>query len=69
MGYFLFIHSLSDELECVTFFLSFIVGVSHFPILGKNFPQSHLIIIIACPQSHITHILRYLINFPLILII
>ena len=68
MGCFLSIDSLSNELECVTF-LSFIVGVNHFPILGKKIRQSHLIIIIACPQSHITHILRYLINFPLILII
>ena len=39
---FLSFHSLSDELEQVTF-LSLILGVSHFPIFGKNVPQSHLI--------------------------
>ena len=43
MEYFLYVHSLSDKLEQVTY-LSLIVGVSHFPILGKNFRQSHFII-------------------------
>ena len=38
-----YFHSLSDELEVA--FLSLIVGVCHFPLLRKNFPQSHLIII------------------------
>ena len=50
MAYFLSIHSLSSELEQVTFF-SLIVGISHFSILGKNFPQSHLIILRECPQK------------------
>ena len=50
MAYFLSIHSLSSELEQVTF-LSLIVGISHFSILGKNFPQSHLIILRECPQK------------------
>ena len=40
MAYFLSFHSLSDELEKVTF-LFLIIGVSHF--LGKNLPQSHLV--------------------------
>ena len=40
--------------------------VSHFPILGKNFPQFHLIIIRECPQNSITLILRYFYNFSLI---
>ena len=65
MAYFLFIHSLSDELKQVIF-LSLVVGVSHFPISGKNFPLSHLIIIRDCPQNNITHILRYFNNFLLI---
>ena len=40
--------------------------VSHFPILGKNFPQFHLIIIRECLQNSIALILRYFYNFPLI---
>ena len=46
----IFIHSLSDELEQLTF-LSIIVGVSHFPFLGKKFPQCHLIFIKECPKT------------------
>ena len=57
MTYFLSNHSLSDELEQVTF-LSLIVGVSHFPILEKNFSHSHLNFISEFPQNNITHILR-----------
>ena len=48
MAYFLSVHSLSDELEEVTF-LSLIVWVIHFAVLGKNFIQSYLIIIRALP--------------------
>ena len=58
MSYFLSIHTVSDELEKVTF-LSLVVGVSHFSILGKNFPQSHLIIIRECPQNNITHTITF----------
>ena len=43
MIYFLPIHSSNDELEVTYLFL--IVGESQFPILRRNFPQSHLIII------------------------
>ena len=51
----------------MSYFFVFIVGVSHFPMLGKNFPHSHLIIIIrGCPQNNITHILRYFNNFSMI---
>ena len=63
MTYFLSNHSLSDELEQVTF-LSLTVGVSHFPILEKNFSHSHLNFISEFPQNNITHILRYFNNFP-----
>ena len=64
MADFFTIHSLSEELEKVTFcpYLfhdgspyhietsplicrELIVRVNYFPILGKNFPQSHLIVI------------------------
>ena len=65
MEYFLNVHSLSDKLEQVTY-LSLIVGVSHFPILGKNFRQSHFIIITEFPQNNITHILIYFKNFPIL---
>ena len=46
MAYFLSIYTLSDEFYnmmsvSVTFFPS-ILGVNHFPILGKIFPQSQL---------------------------
>ena len=47
-------------------FFPLIVGVSHFPILRKNFPQSHLIIIRECPENNSTHILRYFNKFPLV---
>ena len=36
MAYFLSFHSLSEKLEVT--FLSLIIGVSHFPILGESFP-------------------------------
>ena len=65
MIYFSPIYSSNDELEEVTY-LFLIVGESQFPILRKNFPQSHLIIIKECPQNNITHILRYFNNFSLI---
>ena len=65
MAYFLSVHSLSDELEEVTF-LSLIVWVIHFAILGKHFIQSYLIIIRECPRNNITHILRYFNNFLMI---
>ena len=39
-----------------------IVGVSHFPILGKNFPQFYLMIVRECLQNNITHILKYFNN-------
>ena len=45
MAYFLSFLSLSDELEQVNS-LALIVGMSRFPIFGKNSPQSHLINII-----------------------
>ena len=38
--------------------------MNHFSILGKNFPQSHLIIVREYPQNNVTHILRYFNNFP-----
>ena len=41
VAYFLSFHSLSVELELVISFLSSIIGVSNFPIFGRNFPQSH----------------------------
>ena len=62
MAYFLSFLSLSDELK---FFLSLIVRVGHFPILGKNFPQTHSIIVRERPQNNIIHKLRYFSNFPL----
>ena len=43
--------------------MSLIIWVSNFPILGKNFPESHLIIITESLQNNITHILRYFNNF------
>ena len=36
------------------------------PILGKNFPQFHLIIIKEYSPKNITNKLRYFSNFPLI---
>ena len=42
MGYFLSFYKLGDWLEWVTF-LSLIVGVTYFPITGKNYPQSYLV--------------------------
>ena len=39
--------------------MSLIVGVSHFPVLGKDSPQTNSIIIRECPQNSSTHILRY----------
>ena len=53
MAYFLSVHTLS-----------LIVGMSHFPILGKNFAQSHSVTR-KCPQNTITLILRYFNNFSL----
>ena len=66
MSYFLSIHSISesDELESVTL-LSLNVEVSHFPILGKNFSQSHVIITREYSQSNNTHVLIYFNNFIL----
>ena len=46
--------------------LSLIVEVSHFPMLGKNFHRSNLVIIRECPQNNVIHILRYFKNSPLI---
>ena len=43
-------------MSCKNHFLSLTVGVIHFPILGKNFPQPYLIFIRECPQNNITHI-------------
>ena len=37
MAYFLSFHGFSDKLEWVIF-LTLIIGVSHFPILGEIFP-------------------------------
>ena len=68
IAYFLSVHSLSDGLEEVTF-LSLIVWVNYYFLLLivlYNFLQSYLIIIRACPQNNITHILRYFNNFPMI---
>ena len=65
MIYFPPIHSSNDELEEITY-LFLIVGESQFPILRKNFPQSHLIILKEYPQNNITYILRYFNNFSLI---
>ena len=65
MAYFLSIHSLNDELEKVNF-LSLIVRMSYFAILGESYPQSHLIIIRECLQNQITHIFTYFNNFHLI---
>ena len=39
--YFLSIHTLSNELDDLMTFLSLIVGVIHFPILGKTFPFNY----------------------------
>ena len=51
----------------ISYFFVLIVGISHFCMLGKNFPQSHLIIVIReCPQNDSTHILRYFNNFSMI---
>ena len=58
MVYCLYIHGLSDELEQATFF-TLIVGVSHFPISGKNFPQSHLVIIKKYPENNIIILATY----------
>ena len=55
------LQSKFDKLEQVAF-LSLTVGVSHFLILGKNFPQSHLIIIRKCPQSKNKNNLKYFIK-------
>ena len=64
MTYFLPIHNSNDELEEFTY-LFLIVAENQFPILRKNFPQSHLIITREYPQNNIIHILRYFNNFPL----
>ena len=54
----------------ISYFFVLIVGVSYFPILGKNFPQSHLVFIIReYTQNNITHILRYFNNLSVILFI
>ena len=58
MVYCHYIHGLSDELEQATFF-TLIAGVSHFPILGKNFPQSHLVIIKKYPENNIIILATY----------
>ena len=58
MVYCLYIHGLSDELEQATFF-TLIVGVSHFPISEKNFPQSHLVIIKKYPENNIIILATY----------
>ena len=42
--YFFSFRSENDDLDQVTF-LSLIAGVNNFPILVKNFPQSHLILV------------------------
>ena len=47
-------------------FLSLVAGVGHFAIVGKNFSQSHLIIIRKSPRNNITHILHYFNNFSVI---
>ena len=64
MAYFVSFHGLSYELEQVTSVLLIIV-VSHFPILEKNVPQSHLIINKSA-QNSITYMLKYFNNFLLI---
>ena len=49
MAYFLISHTLSDELKRLYgTFLSLIIWVSHFCILGKTLPQTHLIIRECC---------------------
>ena len=62
VAFFLSIYALSDELEQV---FVIIVGVIHFPILGKNSPQSQLITKRESQKKNITYILRYL-NYFLI---
>ena len=57
VAFFLSIYALSDELEQV---FVIIVGVIHFPILGKNSPQSQLITKRESQKKNITYILRYL---------
>ena len=53
MGTFFSIHNLNDEFEYVTF-LSLVVKVSHFPILGKTSLNCSLR---QCPQNDFTQIL------------
>ena len=62
VAFFLSIYALSDELEQV---FVIIVGVIHFPILGKNSLQSQLITKRESQKKNITYILRYL-NYFLI---
>ena len=57
VAFFLSIYALSDELEQV---FVIIVGVIHFPILGKNSPQSQLITKRESKKKNNTYILRYL---------
>ena len=54
------IHSLSEELGSYLNALS--CRVIYFPILTKNVPLSHVIIVRECPQNTITNTLSP--NFP-----